>query len=127
LKVLDAVLASRAYLKEGGIKMPTISDPTEIIKSQQKRITEDQFTAPWPIAKLESLVGQLKAKSFVAVEKNEETEWTVYRTPQTLIVMDRIVEPIKGRQVLERVMYFQKDGGKFSVSGTTVAKLGLKP
>jgi hypothetical protein len=107
--------------------MPTISNEQEIVKSQQKRIAEEQFGAPWPIAKLDNLIAQLKAKKFVAVEKDEETEWTVYRTPQTLIVMDRVVEPIKGRQVLERVMFFQKDGGKYTVSGTTIAKLGLDP
>ena len=98
-----------------------------IIKSQQERISTEQFTMPWPVSKLDSLLGQLKELKFVAVEKNAETEWTVYRTPQTLIVMDRTVEPIKGREVLERVMFFQKDGGKVTVSGTSIQKLGISP
>jgi len=104
-----------------------LTDPKEIIASQQKRISEDSYTMAWPMAKLDSLLGQLKALGFVPVEKNAETEWTVYRTPQTLIVEDRIVEPIKGREVLERVMFFQKDGGKVTVSGTTLQKLGISP
>jgi hypothetical protein len=90
---------------------------TQIMQEQAARLGKEVPTRVFPKSFQNKLVGALEAIKFEALPKDDDTIWEDYRAPQTLLVLQRTIEPVKGHKVLQKVTFYEKNGLTVSTNG----------
>ncbi len=105
------------------IEKKALTDPEDIIKSQESRLGE-VYSMFYPVEQFPEAAKKLISAGFKVVAKTPATSTTVYKTRECRLVLDRWNRTMN-KSNLERISFFSTDGGKIVGSGIDLTTLNL--